>query len=91
MAGAEMIRDYDPAAFVVLTPLIVAVIALRWHLLGGLAIVVLSEAMIGWAWVEGGLAILYGLLFFTPFAFGGMLHIVVGGLEWRSKRLEKQT
>lgn len=90
MAGSKMIRDFDPAALVLLTPLIVAVIALRWHLLGGIAIVALSEAMIGWAWVEAGLAMLYGVLFFTPFAFSGMLHIVVGGLKWHSKRLEKQ-
>ena len=89
-AGVESIRDFDPDAFVVLTPPIVAVIALRWHLIGGIAIVTLSLVALRFSFREGDFGALYALLLLIPFFVGGMLHIVVWYSQRRIKILHKR-
>ena len=88
--GSVPIRDFDRVALIVLTPLIVAVFALQWHLLGGIAIVALSLVAFGFSFRGGEWGVFFALLFLIPFSFGGMLHIVVWYSQRKIKILHKR-
>ncbi len=88
--GSVSIRDFDRVALIVLTPLIVAVFALQWHLLGGIAIIALSLVALGFSFRGGEWGVFFALLFLIPFSFGGMLHIVVWYSRRRIKTLHKR-
>lgn len=77
--------DYYSDAFLVLIPVLPAVIAWRRHLIGGTLMVLVSILSFSVAYPVGGvegfpLFVLFGIVF----TIGGVLHLIVG---WKERRV----